>query len=101
MPSGSTGVKWTQEQKDKLKNRPKRTGKDHWNWKGGETKHYSTNFRRRLNKLIKERDNFMCIKCGSKDKLVVHHEDCDHRNDSLNNLITLCRACHARLHNGK
>ena len=43
----------------------------------------------------------MCIKCGSKDKLVVHHEDCDHRNDSLNNLITLCRACHARLHNGK
>ena len=69
--------------------------------RGERYEHISTNFRRRLNKLIKERDGYMCKNCGSNKLLIVHHKDMNYRNDNLNNLITLCRSCHVRLHNGK
>ena len=45
-----------------------------------------------------ERDYFSCQTCGSLKSLVVHHKDNDDRNNSLPNLITLCRPCHAKLH---
>lgn len=54
---------------------------------------------------IKKRDGYTCTKCGCKDKLQVHHtyylrdkmpwqvpDDC---------LITLCRSCHKKEHEGK
>lgn len=49
------------------------------------------------------RDNFRCCICSGIDQLVVHHKDYQGRNsktpnNDLNNLITLCRACHAREH---
>ena len=50
-----------------------------------------------------DRDGHKCTRCGSTEKLVVHHKDHDGRgakasNNSLENLETLCRSCHARHH---
>ena len=52
-----------------------------------------------------ERDNYTCQHCGSKGDLQVHHIDGngtttlkEHRNNVLENLQTLCRGCHTRVH---
>lgn len=49
---------------------------------------------------VLERDEHKCHKCGSTEKLVVHHllpfrVVMDHK---IENLITLCKTCHMRLH---
>ena len=38
-----------------------------------------------------------CELCG-KQATLVHHKDFSNNNHSLNNLISLCRYCHRRLH---
>ena len=53
-----------------------------------------------------DRDFYQCKKCGNKDveKLVVHHIDGSRKkghkniNNNLENLITLCKPCHAKMH---
>lgn len=53
-----------------------------------------------------ERDMFSCVLCGlnhHEDSLVVHHKDLSggrgiKTNNSMRNLMTLCRSCHAGLH---
>ena len=50
-----------------------------------------------------QRDNYKCCDCGTTEKLVVHHTDCNGRgskspNNALRNLKTLCRACHINAH---
>jgi len=50
---------------------------------------------------VMERDNFACLDCRKRYpyvNLIVHHIDQDKNNNVLDNLKTLCRACHARLH---
>lgn len=45
-----------------------------------------------------------CEKCGESNKvsiLLVHHLDKNQRNNSISNLITLCRKCHSKIHSGK
>lgn len=53
-------------------------------------------------KQILQRDNFTCQMCGSEHQLIVHHLDesgcLETPNNELDNLITLCRSCHAKLH---
>ena len=44
---------------------------------------------------ILARDHHRCRVCGAREWLVVHHRHPRHTYDSL---ITLCAACHARLH---
>lgn len=41
-----------------------------------------------------------CILCPSKLPVVVHHIDGDRDNGSLDNLIPVCRSCHAKIHRG-
>ena len=57
---------------------------------------------------VLERDGFKCRKCGSHQSHHVHHIDLSGRfkktnrelcNNNLDNLITLCNACHQSLHN--
>jgi mannose-6-phosphate isomerase-like protein (cupin superfamily) len=55
---------------------------------------YGFGFNKALKNRIKERDNYTCIMCESKDKLEVHHIDYDKTNNNENNLITLCEKCH-------
>jgi 5-methylcytosine-specific restriction endonuclease McrA len=50
---------------------------------------------------IMERDLFSCLNCGSRYpyfNLIVHHIDENKTNNKLDNLVTLCRACHALIH---
>jgi len=52
---------------------------------------------------ILKRDEYKCQMCGSERQLIIHHLDetgnLDSPNNADNNLITLCRSCHAKLHN--
>jgi 5-methylcytosine-specific restriction endonuclease McrA len=50
-----------------------------------------------------QRDNYKCTCCGTPEDLVVHHIDGNGRrsenpNNDLDNLQTLCRSCHAKVH---
>ena len=41
-----------------------------------------------------------CLKCGTSENLIAHHIIPRHVNgkDELNNLATLCRSCHKKVH---
>jgi hypothetical protein len=58
---------------------------------------YSGHFYRKR-KIVLERDKNRCRNCKSIKKLLVHHIDCDKKNNSFSNLITLCEVCHHALH---
>lgn len=52
---------------------------------------------------IRKRDSNVCVLCGfdgmlNKQFLPVHHIDFNQTNNNDNNLITLCKSCHARSH---
>ena len=60
-----------------------------------ETREWVTN---RL--IVLKRDNFLCHLCGKTDDLQVHHKvpySYD-ANNSLSNLVTLCKSCHFNIH---
>ena len=40
-----------------------------------------------------------CCLCESKNNLIVHHRNFDHKNNDINNLQIVCRKCHYKLHN--
>lgn len=56
---------------------------------------------------VLSRDGYKCISCKSINNLIIHHKDgtgmkskygSPTPNNKLNNLITLCRTCHNRVH---
>ena len=47
------------------------------------------------------RDGRKCINCGKNRKLVVHHKNHNIFDNSLKNLVTLCRKCHYKIPNKK
>ncbi|MFA4971915.1 MAG: HNH endonuclease [bacterium] len=53
-----------------------------------------------LRTMILERDGFTCQECGTWRDLTIHHIRTREAGgpDSPENLITLCRDCHTRLH---
>jgi 5-methylcytosine-specific restriction endonuclease McrA len=55
----------------------------------------------RIREEIKDRDSHHCQICGKKNLLVVHHIDWDKKNSVSENLITLCRKHHAKVHKNK
>lgn len=63
---------------------------------------FKKNHPKLINRIIFERDNFTCQKCGATRSvspgLKVHHIDENRRNNALTNLITLCSECHSHLH---
>jgi len=78
-------------QKENLK------GKNNPNWKPTNLKNPYTHIHHQIRKqLVKERKK--CENCESKIHLQVHHKDRDRRNNTPNNLLLLCKICHANLH---
>jgi 5-methylcytosine-specific restriction endonuclease McrA len=55
----------------------------------------------RLRQQVLHRNGWRCQACGAMSTLEVHHQEFRSRlgADSQEHLITLCSACHARLHN--
>ena len=54
----------------------------------------------RLRQQILRRDGWRCHGCGAMSNLEVHHRKFRSHSgsDAEDNLITLCAACHARVH---
>jgi len=86
--------------KARLKISLARRGNKNWRWQGGAQRYRGEdwNFAR---KQALERDNYKCCECGSKQNLIVHHIVPYHisHDNGLDNLITLCRTCHIKVHN--
>ena len=51
---------------------------------------------------VLERDFHKCVQCGITRGLIVHHIDhsgqSDNPNNAMDNLVTMCRPCHMKLH---
>lgn len=80
-------------------------GPNHWNWQGGISKENdnrdSNDYKQWRNNVYK-RDNYKCIKCGSKNKLNAHHilswSHYPELRYNIDNGITLCEQCHIKIH---
>ena len=87
---------------NKNKECPQLSGENHWNWQGGKTsktkKRLNTLAWKKLRKVVYEKDNWSCRYCGKHcyNDIQCHHIESG--NDDLDKLITLCKACHLRLH---
>jgi len=61
---------------------------------------YGPNWTLELREFVRSRDNYTCQKCGEQsDKTLDVHHKVPYRiskNNSLNNLISLCKRCHNR-----
>lgn len=75
------------------------------NWQGGKSfELYGVDWTDELKESIRKRDNYICQECGIHQdeltgfskKLDIHHIDYNKHNLNLNNLISLCRECHAK-----
>jgi len=92
---------WTPERKTK------QCGENHYNWQGGLSfEPYGIEFNDELRSQIRERDNHTCQECQHTEKqlgciLDVHHIDYDKKNNSPENLISLCRSCHSQTNFGR
>ena len=51
-------------------------------------------------KLVKQRDNYRCVRCGSATNLEAHHmvPVAAGGTHEIENLVTLCRRCHQEIH---
>ena len=77
------------------------------NWKGGLSRtYYTLEFNKELKLKIRQRDNFICQKCGITEEehsilynrmLSIHHIDYNKQNCKETNLITLCTKCNSRV----
>lgn len=85
-------------------------GEDNPAWAGGQERHrfYGPNWEKQRERAL-ERDGRRCLICESGEDLNVHHKvplrnfDRDklrwhERANALDNLITLCRTCHSKVH---
>jgi len=74
-------------------------GENHPRYTGGYSSDYGHGWKRQR-QLVLERD-LICKRCGTSDKLEVHHIIPFQlsKDNSLGNLITLCKSCHSRIGN--
>ena len=98
LPGSHKGFKHSEETKKIIsqKSLGKLAGDKHPNWQGGKSfEPYSPKFNKGLKRLIKQRDNYTCSLC-KEEGLCVHHINYDKKDFRPENLITLCRSCHAK-----
>ena len=68
-------------------NRHFRTGTDNGNWKG--TRYQTVCF---------DQHKKECVVCGESKIVAVHHFNCDHNDNSIENLVPLCPTHHQYMH---
>ncbi len=77
-------------------------GKNNPAWCGGKSiKQYPQEFSEKLKRKIRKRDKYTCQECKYTEKqlgynLSIHHIDYNKNNNNPNNLVSLCRGCHAK-----
>lgn len=86
-------------------------GENNPSWLGGISfEPYGVEFTDELKEQIRERDNYICQKCGKTEKeyieekgrvLSVHHIDYIKKHNSNNNLITLCNDCNLEVNKNR
>jgi organic radical activating enzyme len=83
------------EQQNQIRRRlsESRMGELNPNWKGGKDRNFQ-----QLKKECKEGRWYACEVCGKSARLVPHHVDEDHANDSPDNLMCVCHPCHNKIH---
>jgi len=78
------------------------SGNKNPNWRGGIAYFpYAAEFNNKLKAQIRERDGRICRQCKMSEhelgyKLSIHHKDYNKQNNDPDNLISLCRTCHAQ-----
>lgn len=84
------------------------SGKNNPNWHNGSSiVSYGKGFNNQLKEQIRKRDNYRCQQCFREQselrdknnkhyKLSIHHIDYNKKNNSSENLISLCKQCHAQ-----
>jgi len=91
----NTGKKKSEE------HRRKHIGLNNSQWKNGiSLENKPSELTDEYKQAIRKRDNFTCQFCGhtnngEKQKLDIHHIDEDRHNNCPDNILTLCRDCHA------
>lgn len=75
------------------------SGDNHHNYSGG-VKLYPRQWTRKLRTEIRKRDGNRCLICEEINRrfLVIHHIDENKDNCNIDNLVTLCRSCHMKVH---
>jgi len=108
MSGGNCTVRSDETRQKVSKNRKgKCMGEEHPNWNNGSSfEPYGIEFNDDLRKQIRKRDGNVCQYCGiSEEKLrrvlSVHHIDYDKKNNSEDNLISLCNSCHTRTNHNR
>ena len=95
---------------NKGKKFPEKSGKNCHLWRGGIYKNkYPTNWTDDLKESIRKRDNYKCKICDVRQnelksinrKLDIYHIDYDKNNLDSNNLLSLCRKCHAKINTNR
>jgi len=82
--------------------RNKHTGENHHSWiKDRKLFKYGVGFNNHIKKEIRMRDKHNCVECKINEKLFsrklhIHHIDYNKKNDTEQNLISLCVCCHAK-----
>lgn len=98
------GKKISTIQKDKLKeSHIWQVGEFAPNWQGGKSFEIYPQEFKKVKQSILERDFYICKDPNCEhlsERLDIHHIDYDKKNNSPENLITLCRKCHMKT-NGK
>lgn len=54
-----------------------------------------------VRRLVMKRDGYICVMCGCRDKLQVHHLSYEHHYSEhlwLGDMVTLCDGCHRWVH---
>jgi uncharacterized protein YjcR len=85
------------------------SGEAHHSWRGGQSYNYGPGWNDRKKRLVRERDQYECQRCGISNnthmenhgqQLHVHHIvparyiDDPYERNAKSNLVTLCRTCH-------
>jgi len=76
---------------------PQLAKENHWNWQNGVSSERHSYFFKKLSKILRHKCNH-CNLCNSSEDLVVHHLNEMKQDNHLENLIVLCRSCHAQIH---
>jgi 5-methylcytosine-specific restriction endonuclease McrA len=92
------GKRRTEEQRKKMSERER--GEKAPNWRGGLSFFpYTIEWTKTLKRSIRERDHYICQVCSALQSdyaFDIHHIDYNKENCNPDNLITLCRSCHAK-----